>query len=57
MSLVQGSQLTSIVDDLPKIFGQFYSRDETARRCAECGATHPGRDWAAWREQARGRLS
>ncbi|MFG3193244.1 3-hydroxyanthranilate 3,4-dioxygenase [Streptomyces omiyaensis] len=37
-------QLTSIVDDLPPVFGAFYV-DETARTCGHCGALHPGRDW------------
>lgn len=50
-------QLTSIVDDLPKVFAQFYAADEATRRCEMCGVAHPGRDWSAWREQARERMS
>ena len=48
-------QLQSIVEDLPKVFKQFYESDEAARRCTQCGTVHPGRDWAAWhgmREQS-----
>jgi 3-hydroxyanthranilate 3,4-dioxygenase len=45
-------QLVSIVDDLPRLFSQFYDRDETYRKCPHCGAVHPGRDWAAWHGQA-----
>ncbi|MFF8958740.1 3-hydroxyanthranilate 3,4-dioxygenase [Streptomyces sp. NPDC014894] len=37
-------QLTSIVDDLPPVFGAFYA-DEAARTCPHCDAVHPGRDW------------
>jgi len=41
-------QLASIVDDLPKAYARFYDAPEAARRCAACGALHPGRDAAAW---------
>ncbi|MGA7537687.1 MAG: 3-hydroxyanthranilate 3,4-dioxygenase [Steroidobacteraceae bacterium] len=45
-------QLTSIVDDLPPLYADFYNRSETARRCARCGVVHPGRDWATWHREA-----
>lgn len=45
-------QLASIVDDLPRMFAEFYDRGEAQRRCADCGSIHPGRDWAAWHRQA-----
>ena len=35
--------LTSIVDDLPPLFQQFY-RDEGLRTCPQCGAIHPGKE-------------
>lgn len=42
--------VTNIVTDLPPLFDAFYA-DEDARRCADCGAVHPGREpppgWAA----------
>ncbi|MDN3653336.1 3-hydroxyanthranilate 3,4-dioxygenase [Thalassotalea ponticola] len=34
--------LTSIVDDLPKVYQAFYN-DETARTCPQCGEMHPGK--------------
>ena len=41
-------QLASIVADLPPLFQRFYGSDQAARRCAGCGAVHPGRDWQTW---------
>jgi len=35
-------QLQSIVRDLPPLFEKFYG-DASLRKCASCGATHPGR--------------
>ncbi len=35
-------QLESIVRDLPPLFARFYD-DAVLRRCAACGAVHPGR--------------
>ncbi|MFC4913608.1 3-hydroxyanthranilate 3,4-dioxygenase [Actinomadura gamaensis] len=35
-------QVRSIVDDLPPVFQEFYDGD---RKCPNCGATHPGRQW------------
>ena len=35
--------LTSIVDDLPPLFQQFY-RDEALRTCPQCGTIHPGKE-------------
>lgn len=35
--------LTSIVRDLPPLFGRFYE-DEEARTCRQCGAMHPGKE-------------
>ncbi|GAB3672449.1 3-hydroxyanthranilate 3,4-dioxygenase [Actinocorallia lasiicapitis] len=37
-------QLQSIVEDLPPIFSAFYG-DEDARRCPNCAAIHPGKQW------------
>lgn len=34
--------LTNIVTELPPLFEKFY-RDESARRCRECGTIHPGK--------------
>ena len=45
-------QLTSIVDDLPRLYAAFYDRDEASRRCPHCGAVHPGREWERWHRQA-----
>jgi 3-hydroxyanthranilate 3,4-dioxygenase len=50
-------QLLSIVDDLPKLFAQFYASEESARTCKACGNLHPGRDWSAWHRQARERIT
>jgi 3-hydroxyanthranilate 3,4-dioxygenase len=41
-------QLASIVEDLPRVYQQFYAGDDDARRCKGCGTVHPGRDWQAW---------
>ena len=41
-------QLQSIVRDLPPLFARFYD-DVSLRRCAACGAVHPGKDAAAGR--------
>jgi 3-hydroxyanthranilate 3,4-dioxygenase len=41
-------QLQSIVRDLPPLFARFYD-DPSLRRCAACGAVHPGKDAAAAR--------
>jgi 3-hydroxyanthranilate 3,4-dioxygenase len=35
-------RLTSIVDDLPPIFQSFYG-NAALRKCAHCGAVHPGK--------------
>lgn len=35
-------QVRSIVDDLPPAFQRFYDSD---RKCGECGAVHPGKQW------------
>lgn len=35
-------QLVSIVDDLPPVFDDFFGGD---RKCPNCGAIHPGRQW------------
>ena len=35
-------QVRSIVDDLPPVFAEFYD-NEQARKCAHCGALHPGK--------------
>jgi 3-hydroxyanthranilate 3,4-dioxygenase len=41
-------QLQSIVEDLPRVYGQFYDSAPEARTCPTCGTVHPGRDWKAW---------
>jgi 3-hydroxyanthranilate 3,4-dioxygenase len=41
-------QLDSLVDDLPKIYQQFYATSEAERLCPNCGTLHPGQDYAAW---------
>jgi len=41
-------QLQSIVEDLPRVYNQFYDSAETARTCPQCGQIHPGRDWKQW---------
>jgi 3-hydroxyanthranilate 3,4-dioxygenase len=35
-------QVTDIVKDLPPAFEKFYN-DANARKCANCGAVHPGK--------------
>ncbi|MFN0183205.1 MAG: 3-hydroxyanthranilate 3,4-dioxygenase [Aquabacterium sp.] len=52
----QEVQLQSIVDDLPRLYQQFYASTDDARRCSSCGQVHPGRDWQAWHQVLRGRL-
>ena len=44
-------QLKSIVEDLPRAFGQFYGSSDNSRTCAHCTTVHPGRDWASWHAQ------
>jgi len=41
-------QLQSIVEDLPRVYNQFYDSPEAARTCPNCGQIHPGRDWKQW---------
>jgi 3-hydroxyanthranilate 3,4-dioxygenase len=41
-------QLQSIVEDLPRTYGQFYDSPEAERTCPHCGQVHPGRDWRSW---------
>ena len=48
-------QLASIVDDLPKVYAQFYDSPESERRCPQCGTAHPGRDWTSWHAMREGR--
>jgi 3-hydroxyanthranilate 3,4-dioxygenase len=36
-------QVSSIVDDLPPVFEQFYSSAASDRTCGNCGAVHPGK--------------
>ncbi len=45
------TQLTSLVDDLPKVYDIFYAKPEAERRCPSCGAIHPGRDHSTWHAQ------
>ncbi|MBS0614427.1 MAG: 3-hydroxyanthranilate 3,4-dioxygenase [Proteobacteria bacterium] len=49
-------QLASIVNDLPRIFAEFYALPPDRRRCAACGQVHPGRDWQAWHREAAGKI-
>ncbi|MQY09736.1 3-hydroxyanthranilate 3,4-dioxygenase [Actinomadura macrotermitis] len=37
-------QVRSIVDDLPPVFQAFYDSEDD-RRCGNCGAVHPGKQW------------
>ncbi len=47
-------QLQSIVDDLPRVYAQFYARSDAQRRCSGCGHVHAGADAHTWqRELAR----
>ena len=41
-------QLQSIVEDLPRVYNQFYESADSARTCPSCGHIHPGRDWKQW---------
>ncbi len=41
-------QLQSIVEDLPRIYKNFYESAPKLRECPTCGNVHPGRDWQAW---------
>lgn len=43
-------QLESIVADLPPVYERFYATSDAERRCPQCGATHPGRDFKAWHQ-------
>jgi 3-hydroxyanthranilate 3,4-dioxygenase len=44
-------QLVSIVDDLPRLYREFYESSSESRRCPHCGTVHPGRDARAWHVQ------
>jgi len=44
-------QLQSLVDDLPKVYNMFYAMPDEQRTCPQCGAVHPGKDYAAWHAQ------
>lgn len=37
-------QVRSIVDDLPRVFKQFYKSAADDRTCSACGTVHPGRE-------------
>ena len=41
-------QLQSIVEDLPRIYKNFYESAPKLRECPACGTVHPGSDWQAW---------
>ena len=41
-------QLGDIVAALPATYTRFYESSDAERRCAQCGAVHPGRDHKAW---------
>jgi 3-hydroxyanthranilate 3,4-dioxygenase len=41
-------QLQSIVEDLPRVYSNFYESSPKLRECPKCGTIHPGRDWATW---------
>lgn len=43
-------QLQSIVEDLPRVYGQFYDSPPEARICPACGTVHPGHNWKSWHE-------
>lgn len=42
--------LTSIVDDLPPVYDQFYATSEEERICPNCGTVHPGKDYKTWHQ-------
>ena len=44
-------QLQSIVNDLPRVYGDFYALPEQARRCPACGHVHAGRDFRTWLQE------
>lgn len=44
-------QLESLVDDLPKIYNQFYALGDEDRVCSSCGTQHPGKDYKIWHQQ------
>ncbi|HLS51082.1 MAG TPA: 3-hydroxyanthranilate 3,4-dioxygenase [Burkholderiaceae bacterium] len=44
-------QLQSIVDDLPRLYEEFYESDDASRTCTKCGEVHPGRDYQAWHKR------
>ncbi|MBV6272752.1 3-hydroxyanthranilate 3,4-dioxygenase [Alcaligenaceae bacterium CGII-47] len=44
-------QLESLVDDLPKVYAQFYAVPEKDRVCPNCGTQHPGKDYTIWHDQ------
>ncbi len=41
-------QLQSIVNDLPKVYADFYALPEQERRCPACGHVHVGKDFRTW---------
>lgn len=45
-------QLSSIVEDLPKVYQSFYESSDAERTCPHCGTVHPGRDWQSWHKLA-----
>lgn len=46
-------QLESLVDDLPKMYAQFYALTAEERVCPQCGTQHPGKDFTIWHRQLR----
>ncbi|MGA1254013.1 MAG: 3-hydroxyanthranilate 3,4-dioxygenase [Burkholderiaceae bacterium] len=50
-------QLQSIVEDLPRVYNQFYDSAEAARTCPQCGEIHPGRNWELWHRQQSGKAA
>jgi 3-hydroxyanthranilate 3,4-dioxygenase len=41
-------QLQSIVNDLPRVYADFYAMPEQERRCPACGHVHVGKDFRTW---------
>jgi 3-hydroxyanthranilate 3,4-dioxygenase len=47
-------QLQNIVEDLPRVYKNFYDSAPKMRECPACGTVHPGSDWQAWHAMRAG---
>lgn len=43
--------LEDLVEDLPRVYNQFYALKDPERICSNCGTQHSGKDFSIWHDQ------